>query len=250
MERAKLLIIVFLGVLTFLFECPTGSVAARICPLRAEPVYPAQENGILRCACVRPFFGKNCRYKQQNGTIALNATRLTKESVLMKWKENAEPNEGRRYLISVRKVEFKLSTVKLHKWQKASIEYMEPNNTLFKSQQETESSDDLSAKEMYTDYTAVLRLPGTSSYEVKITTLSDAGTAGNHVGSTSAIFDASDAFVNGTMLGISEKMDQFKNYLFESFEDGCALKGMVIGVVVGTLATLIIITMVYVLSRY
>ncbi|XP_028393890.1 uncharacterized protein LOC114518151 [Dendronephthya gigantea] len=52
------------------------------------------------------------------------------------------------------------------------------------------------------------------------------------------------------MLGISEKMDQFKNYLFESFEDGCALKGMVIGVVVGTLATLIIITMVYVLSRY
>ncbi|XP_028412889.1 uncharacterized protein LOC114535767 [Dendronephthya gigantea] len=127
---------------------------------------------------------------------------------------------------------------------------MEPNNTLFKSQPETESSDDLSAKEMYTDYTAVLRLPGTSSYEVKITTLSDAGTAGNHVGSTSAIFDASDAFVNGTMLGISEKMDQFKNYLFESFEDGCALKGMVIGVIVGTLATLIIITMVYVLSRY
>ena len=300
MERAELLIIVFLGVLIFLSECPTGSVAARICPLRAEPVYPAQENGIVRCACARPFFGKNCRYKrkmnatisglwfppstrqyvisffllEQNGTIALNATRLTEKTVLMKWKENAETNEERRYLISVRKVEFKLPTVKLHKWQKASIEYINPSSTLFKSQQETESRDDLSQKKMYNDYTAVLRLPGTSSYEVKITTLT---TAGKHVGSTSVFFDASDAFVNGewewfrnksnkiwiycypkrfensfsgTMLGISEKMDNFKNYLFDSFEDACALKGIVIGVVVGSLGTLMIIAMVYVLSRY
>ena len=55
--------IIFLGVLTFLGECPTGSVAARLCPVRAEPVYPAEVNGVVRCFCKTPFFGKNCRFK-------------------------------------------------------------------------------------------------------------------------------------------------------------------------------------------
>lgn len=63
MELSEFLLILFVGILTFVGECPAGTTATPLCPVRAQPVYPAEVNGVVRCTCVHPYFGRNCRFK-------------------------------------------------------------------------------------------------------------------------------------------------------------------------------------------
>lgn len=51
------------------------------------------------------------------------------------------------------------------------------------------------------------------------------------------------------MLGISDKLNQFKNMLVKNFNDECALKGIVIGAIVGSIGMLILIAVWYVMGR-
>ena len=51
------------------------------------------------------------------------------------------------------------------------------------------------------------------------------------------------------MLSTSEKMTNFKNYILESFQDECALKGIVAGAIVGSLGALMMMALIYVLVR-
>jgi hypothetical protein len=51
------------------------------------------------------------------------------------------------------------------------------------------------------------------------------------------------------MLGVSDTTKKIKHYLMSSFEDECALKGVVAGVVIGSLSTLVLMAFVYVLTR-
>ena len=50
-------------------------------------------------------------------------------------------------------------------------------------------------------------------------------------------------------MSISEKLNQFKNFLWSSFNDECAFKGIVVGAVLGCLATLLTMTLAFLLKR-
>jgi hypothetical protein len=113
--------------------------------------------------------------------VEVNGTRISNESVMISWREKENHTEERRYLVSFRKINNKLSSVGYTKWRKAAIQY-------------TESNEKAISFSPSTTYTAVLRLSAKSSFEVKITTIN---TAGDHLGSSSVYFDASDAFVSG-----------------------------------------------------
>ena len=51
------------------------------------------------------------------------------------------------------------------------------------------------------------------------------------------------------MLGISDKLNEFKNMLVKNFNDECALKGIVIGATVGSIGTLVLMAVGYVVKR-
>ena len=96
----------------------------------------------------------------------------------------------------------------------------------------------------------MLRLPADYSVEVKITTVN---IAGDHLGSSSLYFDASDAIASGKetgkMLTASQKIQDFQNYILESFEDERTSKGIVVGATIGSLGALMIMAFVYGLTR-
>ena len=52
------------------------------------------------------------------------------------------------------------------------------------------------------------------------------------------------------MLGITDSFEGFKNLVVASFHDDCAIKGIVIGVVLGSFGTLVLVAIVYILHRY
>ena len=105
---------------------------------------------------------------------------------MISWREKKNEVEERRYLVSVRKMQYKLSLVGFGKWRKAAIHY-------------TELDDKKTAYPLpSTPYTALLQLPANSSFEVKITTVS---IAGDCLGSSSVYFDALDVLASGKEIG-------------------------------------------------
>lgn len=51
------------------------------------------------------------------------------------------------------------------------------------------------------------------------------------------------------MVGVSDTLNNFKNDLIKDFQDNCVLKGIVTGIVVGTLGTLIMMAITCVFMR-
>ena len=50
-------------------------------------------------------------------------------------------------------------------------------------------------------------------------------------------------------MSISEKLNQFKNFLWSNFNDEYAFKGIVVGAVLGCLATLLTMALAFILKR-
>lgn len=124
---------------------------------------------------------------------------------MVSWREK-DLNTERRYRISVRIVIYTFTRMLYKKWNKGTIQYNNVNGRQSESWLESKIKEMAYAEEAYTlpglraQYSAVLRLPDKSSYEVKISTLSSAG---DYIGSTSIFLEASDAFVPGKGSSIS-----------------------------------------------
>ena len=118
---------------------------------------------------------------------------------MISWREK-DFNTERRYRISVRIVKYTFSNMLYKKWNKGTIQYNSMNERQPESLLESKMKETAYTEEAYTlpdqraQYSAILRLPGKSSHEVKISTLSPAG---DYIGSTSIFVEESDAFARG-----------------------------------------------------
>ena len=150
-----------------------------------------RHNQLKKLNCVHPYFGVRKLNQissslEKNGTVDVNGTRVSNELVMISWREKENKVEERRYLVSVRKIQYKLSLVGFGKWRKAAIHF-------------TELDDKKTANLLSSaPYTVLLGLPANSSFEVKITTVN---IAGDHLGSSSVYFDALDALASGKETG-------------------------------------------------
>lgn len=116
---------------------------------------------------------------------------MTKDLIMISWIEKDENIKERRYLMSVRNVNYRLTSIGYSKWRKASIKYTDMNG----DQSASWLGSNLSkVPKSHKEMVYMLRLPAKSSYEVKVTILS---TAGDYVGSTSVFLDESDASASG-----------------------------------------------------
>ena len=118
---------------------------------------------------------------------------------MISWREK-DFNTERRYRISVRIVKYTFSSMLYKKWNKGTIQYNSMNERQPESSLESKMKEMAYTEEAYTllgqwhQYSAILRLPEKSSYEVKISTLSPAS---DYIGSTSIFVEESDAFARG-----------------------------------------------------